>query len=431
MVHTLRPLLIGLLAGAAVLFLGLTGGALRTGWLDPLDWLLPGTALALALALVWRAPVTIWAVVTLPALVFLSFAGTRVPWAGMLLLAAGLAMAVLVARRALALHGAIRWFAAAGLLATAFFAPRIADDSGRFAASGARPTIGVLSAMPLQGVAMGAAHGLPAVESIGMRSPLWRGLEHRFAPRALDALDAANLAGLRILLLAQPRALAPAELVALDGWVRQGGRAVILADPLLHWPDPRPLAHPQRAPLTSLLDPVLAHWGLRLEAAEVDVDGDPVERRVLGSGAVLQLSGASRFGLTGATRACTLAEDGLLARCRIGAGEALLVADADWINDMLWTLRPARPEDRRAWTAATLDLLSAWLSGEEPPADSLGSWLMGREALLHALRLALGLLLLLVLANMLVGRRPSLSQATFETKPAHLKNRTDTEFDTG
>ncbi|MBN8830119.1 MAG: Gldg family protein [Sphingomonadales bacterium] len=437
MARKLLPLLIALLAGAAALFIGLVGGALRTGWLDPLDWLLSGTAAALVLAWQarpepgWRAGAMIWAVVTLPALLFLALAGTRFPWAGLLLLALGLAIAVLAACRALALGGAVRWIALAALLGFALVLPRIAGADGGGAAQGERLEVGVLSAMPLQGIAMGAAHGLPPAESIGMRSPLWRGLERRFALRPLDAIDAPHLADLRVLLLAQPRALAPAELVALDAWVRRGGRAVILADPLLHWPDPRPLAHPQRAPLTSLLDPLLAYWGLRLEPAEMAMDGDPVERRVLASGAVVQLSGASRFGLMGAVRACALAEHGLIARCRIGAGEALLVADADWINDMLWTLRPEHPEDRRAWTAATLDLLSAWLTGKAPRADLLGSWLTDRDALLASLRIALGLLLLIVVGNALVGRWPSRSQHHFGTKTDHFRNGSDTGGDTG
>ena len=42
---------------------------------------------------------------------------------------------------------------------------------------------------------------------------------------------ASPLAGLSELVIAQPRALSPAENVALDNWVRGGGRLLLLADP--------------------------------------------------------------------------------------------------------------------------------------------------------------------------------------------------------
>ena len=41
------------------------------------------------------------------------------------------------------------------------------------------------------------------------------------------------------LLIAHPRALAPQELVAIDAFVRGGGKAVMLADALSGWPDAR------------------------------------------------------------------------------------------------------------------------------------------------------------------------------------------------
>lgn len=122
-----------------------------------------------------------------------------------------------------------------------------------------------------------------------MRSPL---ISHLGA-RPLDRIDITSLRGISALVIAQPRLLQPAELVALDDWLRRGGRAVIFADPLLLWPSALPLGDPRRPPLTSLLDPLMAHWGLRLEPVLPGADG--VDRRMLGAGHMLMLAGASRF----------------------------------------------------------------------------------------------------------------------------------------
>ena len=48
----------------------------------------------------------------------------------------------------------------------------------------------------------------------------------------LDTLEGLGPA-LQRLVIAQPRPLSPAENIALDNWVRGGGRLLLLADPLL------------------------------------------------------------------------------------------------------------------------------------------------------------------------------------------------------
>jgi len=424
-----RSALVVLLLGGTALLIGLTGTTLRTGWIDPLDWLLPGAAAIILLLLVagCRAHrprpariVRLWAVITVPIALFCLIAGTRQPWAAIGLLGLGLALVACAAFFALRLAPVGRWLAIAALFGAATIAPHFAEVWRGSDGAGGKPVIGVMTVMPLQGVAMGAANGLAPMEAIGMRSPLWQALEGRFRPRPLDAIDTASLQGLRVLLLAQPRTLAPAELVALDGWVRRGGRAVILADPLLHWPDPRPLGHPARAPLTSLLDPLLTHWGLRLESAEMHVGHDPLDRRALQGGGMLQLSGASRFTQHGHRPGCTVQERGLLASCRIGQGGALLVADADWINDTLWTLDPARPDDRRAWTSDAIGLLESWLRGEAPRLTGLGAWLVDEDKLIESLRFSFLALLLLVIADWFVTRRPMAARHADDTKVDHI-----------
>src|SRR5690606_4373481 len=58
-------------------------------------------------------------------------------------------------------------------------------------------------------------------------------IEARHPLRPLDALDGGSLATLDFLILAQPRALTPAENVALDDWLRAGGKLLLFADPML------------------------------------------------------------------------------------------------------------------------------------------------------------------------------------------------------
>ena len=66
---------------------------------------------------------------------------------------------------------------------------------------------------------------------------------------ALTAIDLPSQVPPGATLLAiQPRALPAEELVALDNWVRDGGRIVLLADPMLEWPSERPLGDRLRPP---------------------------------------------------------------------------------------------------------------------------------------------------------------------------------------
>ena len=48
--------------------------------------------------------------------------------------------------------------------------------------------------------------------------------------------------------MAHPLAQPAEDLVALDDWVRGGGRVLLLADPMLEWPSKRPLGDPLRPP---------------------------------------------------------------------------------------------------------------------------------------------------------------------------------------
>ena len=217
---------------------------------------------------------------------------------------------------------------------------------------GPHGAVGLMSALPLFW-AEGVTPGRIVAGEGGGRSPL----VDMIHARAVDHIDGASLRGLDTLILAQPRLLQPAELVALDDWIRRGGKAVIFADPLLEWPSELPLGDPRRAPLTSLLDPLLLHWGLRLEPAAHGRDG--VDRRLLESGHMLMMAGASHFVPEGKTP-CTFADDGLMALCTIGKGRVRLVADADLLDERLWLADPLWADRPEAYASDIASLLASW-----------------------------------------------------------------------
>lgn len=141
---------------------------------------------------------------------------------------------------------------------------------------------------------------------------------------ALDNL--AGIAGDAPLLMAQPRPLSPQENVALDQWVRSGGRVLLFADPMLTAPSAYALGDRRRAQDVVLISPLLRHWGLRLEFDDGEMFG---ERQVMVLNAMLPVNLPGRLSsVPGNDTTCRFAADGLVAACRIGRGRALVVADA-------------------------------------------------------------------------------------------------------
>ena len=156
----------------------------------------------------------------------------------------------------------------------------------------------------------------------GGGSPAIKRLEARYKIVPINVADPKELAKGRLLLMAHPLAQPAEDLVALDEWVRRGGRVLLLADPMLEWPSNRPLGDPLRPPPMFMDTGLLAHWGLRLNAPD---ERAPVVRK-LGGFDVLTVSPGSLAG------ACSISADRFVARCRIGKGEATIVADADLLN---------------------------------------------------------------------------------------------------
>ena len=195
-------------------------------------------------------------------------------------------------------------------------------------------------------------------------------LDQRFTVTPLDALTAQTLPQTGPLLIAHPRALAPGELVALDAWVRQGGKVLILADAFLAWEPPYALGDTRNPPITSLLTPLFDHWGLDLVLPASGPD-TPV-LTLLDANKRLTLAAAGVFSLknkTGDAR-CMISLGGARADCTIGKGKAILLSDADMLHEKLWLaptalqsggvdLSPALwRADNMGWVADTLNGLS-------------------------------------------------------------------------
>ncbi|WP_295525419.1 ABC transporter [Novosphingobium sp. Chol11] len=186
--------------------------------------------------------------------------------------------------------------------------------------SGARTPLGVFTSLPL---IWNETTG-PA-EMIGTHAaPPWprTALETRFRLVPLDTL--LKLDRLGDLLIAQPRPLAPQENVALDRWVRRGGHLLLFADPMLTAPSRFAIGDPRRPQDIALLSPILKHWGLSLNYDEAQPLG---LREIAGSTLPINLAGhwTKR---PGGEADCRIEQAGLVANCRIGAGRALMVADA-------------------------------------------------------------------------------------------------------
>ncbi|MEP6201398.1 MAG: hypothetical protein ABJ135_07930, partial [Marinomonas sp.] len=72
------------------------------------------------------------------------------------------------------------------------------------------------------------------------------------------------LGGLEHLAIVQPRGLSPSDNVALDKWVRAGGRLLLVLDPALTGDYALPFGDPRRPVGAALIPPVLDRWGLKM-----------------------------------------------------------------------------------------------------------------------------------------------------------------------
>lgn len=378
-----RPAALEMAAAVAVLLAlaWFAGGQAQLGRIDPalvLPWL---PLVLVALALLRRRTTSRRSPAFAPregffvagllmfaqAVLALMLAG-QMPWVQLLLVGvgAGLAawLAFLLSRwragrmvrvvAALLLVGA--WFAGSHLLLATLYRPAAAHG----------PPAMMLTGLPLR---WSEGSDLSAMLAAGLNEdPALVRIEAAGPVRLVDSLIDSPPPPGGALFLAHPRALAPRELVAIDGFVRSGGRAVILADALTGWPMRHPIGDPRNPPVTSLLTPLLDHWGVTLGAASA------ADRRIIPvdiNGARLRLFTAGRFDRLPST--CAAYADRRVARCRIGRGEVWLVGDADLLFAPLW--QPAPHWAAHLRRADTMEWISARLWSDAPVAVLKPLWI--------------------------------------------------------
>ncbi len=154
-------------------------------------------------------------------------------------------------------------------------------------------------------------------------------LEEDFALAPLDYLSADALSGREYLLMAQPRGLSAEENVALDAWVRQGGKLLLFADPMMTGESRFHIGDRRRPQDVSLLSPILARWGLELRFDPAQTEGP---QAVDHFGERLPVNLRGEFAPVGEAQYCAIPGDGLLAHCTIGDGQAMIVADAAMLD---------------------------------------------------------------------------------------------------
>lgn len=193
-------------------------------------------------------------------------------------------------------------------------------------AQGPRERLGLFTTLPIY---WNEQQDIAAMLEPEAQEPSWvrAALEERHELVPLDTLEDGTISGLDTLLIAQPRALSAAENVALDDWVRGGGRALVLADPFLTQHSDFALGDPRRPFDVVLISPILARWGLALEFD--DAQGEDERVITIGDVAVpVRLAGRFVAAQSGEDAECAFAGEGLLADCSVGEGRVLLLADA-------------------------------------------------------------------------------------------------------
>jgi hypothetical protein len=202
------------------------------------------------------------------------------------------------------LAGLALWLALAGCTQTTG-SPPVAE----------KPDLALLTSLP---IVFGESFGFDAPPSA-----LLKVLEENYAVRPVDGPEQLKRGGL--LLAIQPQALTAERLVALDQWVREGGRLVLLADPSLSWESSRPLGDRFRPPYAFADTGLLENWGLALD--QIAETGE--EQGAKAAGGDLGSRAETPGRLQRKSGGCRIQQAGFLAVCQIGRGLAIVAADAD------------------------------------------------------------------------------------------------------
>jgi hypothetical protein len=178
-----------------------------------------------------------------------------------------------------------------------------------------KPELALLTSLPL---AFGEGFSLDA-----SRHPLMASLERDYRVTLVDGPEGLPRAGL--LLAVQPQALTAERLVALDRWVRGGGRLLLLADPRFEWNGSASLDDKFRPPFSYPDTGLLQHWGLTLSAVP-----ESSSKRQL-AGAEVETRSPGEF-VPRPSSPCAVSPDRLVARCKLERGRAVVIADADLVQ---------------------------------------------------------------------------------------------------
>lgn len=218
-----------------------------------------------------------------------------------------------------------------------------------------RPRIQLMTSLPL---VWGDDASMESILTGGSESaPIYRYWQGQYAIAAVDSLE--NLAedDPDIVILAQPRAMDPADLTVLDTWVRAGGDVIILTDPDLVWPSALPLGDSRRPLASGLLSPLLGHWGLELVAA-TEKNTDAVDIR-FGSYSFTTRGVGKLEPMTTNTPSnvrCKASAADFIVQCSVGRGQASIIADADFLNAELWP-ESARRSPQKSGAGRFIDSL--------------------------------------------------------------------------
>lgn len=265
------------------------------------------------------------------------------------------------------------WRLAIGLLCilSAIAAFATAYEKSKPDVSDPKLILGLVTTLPLQWSEGGIEADLA---KDAQPHPVFVRLNSTYKVKPIDDLQTLKASQLPMLLLAQPRALRPAELVALDVWIRGGGRALVLTDPALQWGSLYPFGDKRRPLFTSLLSPLFTHWGLEL-VLPMNAESVFIIRKIGTANIRTKTPGEwlpHENAQDSAVPACRISKGGLLADCRIGKGRAVLVADADFLDTPYWEGRGVRmlsgtdEFDNIVWLEAILSALS---NGESISGD--------------------------------------------------------------